>query len=121
MLSFLIFYRFGGDFSFDAFARTGAVMPGGWQSAAFVLALVGLAPRPVVPLPCWLPQAHPAAPSHVSALMFVGSNDQDGRLRVGPSDFHVPGGPAPSWWGVVVLVVGTVSALLGVMYALMGT
>ena len=71
-----------------------------------------------MPLHVWLPYAHPAAPSHVSALMsgVMIKTAIYGLIRV---YFDFLGGPFPWWWGFVVLLVGTVSALLGVMYALM--
>ena len=61
--------------------------------------------------------AHPVAPSHVSALMsgVVIKMGVYGLLRV-TIDLLVGG---PAWWGGLVLAVGTVSALLGVLYALM--
>jgi hydrogenase-4 component B len=71
----------------------------------------------IVPLHVWLPRAHPAAPSHVSALMsgVMIKMGIYGLLRVG---FDLLGG-GPPWWGGLVLIVGAVSALLGVLYALM--
>jgi hydrogenase-4 component B len=65
----------------------------------------------------WLPMAHPVAPSHVSALMsgVVIKMGVYGLLRV--TIDLLAGGPA--WWGGLVLGLGTVSALLGVLYALM--
>ncbi|HLZ34195.1 MAG TPA: proton-conducting transporter membrane subunit, partial [Nitrospira sp.] len=72
----------------------------------------------IVPLHVWLPYAHPAAPSHVSALMsgVMIKTAIYGLLRV---SFDFLDGQFPWWWGFSVLVVGAVSALLGVMYALM--
>jgi hydrogenase-4 component B len=71
----------------------------------------------VVPLHVWLPMAHPAAPSHVSALMsgVMIKMGIYGLLRV---TLDLLGG-GPVWWGGVVLGAGAVSALLGVLYALM--
>ncbi|MBI1801318.1 MAG: hydrogenase 4 subunit B, partial [Chloroflexi bacterium] len=70
-----------------------------------------------VPLHVWLPRAHPAAPSHVSALMsgVMIKLGVYGLLRV---VLDLLGG-GPVWWGSIVLAVGAVSALLGVLYALM--
>ena len=69
------------------------------------------------PLHVWLPMAHPVAPSHVSALMsgVVIKMGVYGLLRVA-IDLLAAG---PPWWGGLVLGAGTVSALLGVLYALM--
>ncbi|MBI2525051.1 MAG: hydrogenase 4 subunit B [Candidatus Rokubacteria bacterium] len=88
------------------------------RDAAFVLALVGFGAKAgVVPVHVWLPMAHPVAPSHVSALMsgVVIKMGVYGLLRV---TIDLLGG-GPPWWGGLVLGVGTVSALLGVLYALM--
>ncbi|MEK7769663.1 MAG: hydrogenase 4 subunit B [candidate division NC10 bacterium] len=88
------------------------------RDAAFVLALFGFGAKAgVVPLHVWLPMAHPVAPSHVSALMsgVVIKMGVYGLLRV---TIDLLGG-GPAWWGGLVLGAGTVSALLGVLYALM--
>ena len=88
------------------------------RDAAFVLAFFGFGAKAgVVPLHVWLPMAHPVAPSHVSALMsgVVIKMGVYGLLRV---TIDLLGG-GPAWWGGLVLGLGTVSALLGVLYALM--
>jgi hydrogenase-4 component B len=88
------------------------------RDAIFLLALFGFGSKAgIIPLHIWLPMAHPVAPSHVSALMsgVVIKMGIYGLLRV---VLDVLGG-GPVWWGGIVLGVGTVSALLGVLYALM--
>lgn len=69
-----------------------------------------------MPLHAWLPQAHPAAPSHISALM------SGVMLKIavyGFVRFAFDLLPDPHWgWGVIVLIVGSVSALVGVLFAL---
>ena len=84
----------------------------------FVLVLIGCGSKAgVVPLHAWLPLAHPAAPSHVSALMsgVMTKVAIYGLVRI---VFDLLG-PPPIWWSVVLLILGGVSALLGVLYALM--
>ena len=71
-----------------------------------------------MPLHVWLPYAHPAAPSHISALM-SGVMIKTAIYALVRVYFDFLGGQFPWWWGFVVLVIGAVSALLGVMYALM--
>ncbi|HWD37041.1 MAG TPA: proton-conducting transporter membrane subunit, partial [Casimicrobiaceae bacterium] len=57
-----------GDYTFDA--MRGVTLPGAWPSVAFFLALAGFGAKAgLLPLHVWLPEAHPAAPSPVSALM----------------------------------------------------
>jgi hydrogenase-4 component B len=82
------------------------------------LALIGAGSKAgLVPLHVWLPLAHPAAPSHVSALMsgIMTKVAVYGFVRI---VFDLLGSPA-SWWGMVVLVLAGVTAVLGVLYALM--
>jgi hydrogenase-4 component B len=95
-----------------------AALPSPARNAVFLLALLGFGSKAgLVPLHVWLPLAHPAAPSHVSALMSGAMIKMGvyGLLRVA---LDLLGG-GPPWWGGVVLTVGAVSALLGVLYALM--
>jgi formate hydrogenlyase subunit 3/multisubunit Na+/H+ antiporter MnhD subunit len=69
----------------------------------------------VVPFHKWLPYAHPAAPSGISAMM------SGVMLKVaiyGLIRFTVTVLPKEDWWGVLILVAGTLSAILGVIYAL---
>jgi formate hydrogenlyase subunit 3/multisubunit Na+/H+ antiporter MnhD subunit len=84
----------------------------------FVLAMLGTGSKAgVVPLHVWLPLAHPAAPSHVSALMsgVMTKVAIYGFIRI---VFDLLG--APTWWSaVVVLAVGGVTSVMGVLYALM--
>jgi hydrogenase-4 component B len=85
---------------------------------ALLLALIGAGSKAgVVPLHAWLPLAHPAAPSHVSALMsgVMTKVAVYGFMRI---TFDVLGAPT-TWSGILVLAVGGVTAVLGVLYALM--
>ncbi len=119
ILTFLIFLQEAGSFSFSAFRHLEQPLPEGLRTLAFFAALIGFGTKAgIVPLHVWLPYAHPAAPSHVSALMsgVMIKTAIYGLVRV---YFDFLGGQFPWWWGFVILVVGAVSALLGVMYALM--
>jgi formate hydrogenlyase subunit 3/multisubunit Na+/H+ antiporter MnhD subunit len=103
-------------YSFDAMRQSS--LPPVWSTAAFLLALFGFAAKAgVVPLHVWLPEAHPVAPSNVSALMsgVMLKTAVYGIVRVAFDLLR----DAPWWWGAVVLVLGLVSAVLGVLYALM--
>ena len=106
--------RHAGDFSFAAIAAT--PMPESVRNALFVLALLGFGAKAGFwPLHVWLPEAHPAAPSHVSALMSGGMIKLGiyGLLRV----VLLLGAP-PAWWGMTLAVVGGLSGVLGVLLAL---
>ena len=84
----------------------------------FALALIGAGSKAgIVPLHVWLPPAHSTAPSHVSALMsgIMTKVALYGLVRI----LFDLAGEGPWWWGVVVLLIGGVTALLGVLYAVM--
>jgi hydrogenase-4 component B len=87
------------------------------RSGAFVLLALGFAGKAgVIPLHVWLPLAHPAAPSHVSALMsgVMIKLGVYGLVRASLDWLGV----GPTWWGVAILVVGAASSVIGVLYAL---
>ena len=105
-----------GGFTFAAFRAS--PLPPATVAIVFVLAMIGTGSKAgLVPLHVWLPLAHPAAPSHVSALMsgVMTKVAIYGFIRI---VFDLLG--TPSWWSaVVVLVVGGVTSVMGVLYALM--
>jgi len=87
------------------------------RDAAFVLLALGFAGKAgVIPLHVWLPLAHPAAPSHVSALMsgVMIKLGIYGLLRVSLDWLGV----GPPWWGAALLIAGAASSVIGVLYAL---
>ena len=119
ILAFLIFFQEAGSFSFEAFRHPEQPLPEGMRTLVFLMALVGFGTKAgIVPLHVWLPYAHPAAPSHISALM-SGVMIKTAIYALVRVYFDFLGGQFPWWWGFVVLLIGAVSALLGVMYALM--
>jgi hydrogenase-4 component B len=91
-------------------------LPPGWATALFVLALVGFGLKAgLMPLHVWLPSAHAAAPSHVSALM-SGVLIKMGIYGLMRTTSLLPN---PSLeWGGVVLGLGVVSGVLGVAFAI---
>jgi len=114
LLCFGVLQANTGDYSF-ANMRAQHLSPF-WASVAFLLALGGFGAKAgLVPLHVWLPEAHPAAPSPVSALMsgVMLKTAVYGFLRVAydllPAQFW--------WWGVVVLALGLASAVFGVVFA----
>ncbi len=119
IVTFLVFLQAGGSFSFEAFRHPEHPLPEGMRTLAFLTALIGFGTKAgIVPLHVWLPYAHPAAPSHISALM-SGVMIKTAIYALIRIYFDFLGGEFPWWWGFVVLVIGAASALLGVMYALM--
>ena len=119
LVTFLVFFNESGSFSFEVFRHPTRPLPEGMRTLAFLTALIGFGAKAgIVPLHVWLPYAHPAAPSHVSSLLsgVMIKTAIYGLVRV---YFDFFGGAFPWWWGFIVLTVGALSALLGVMYALM--
>ncbi|MDE2183711.1 MAG: hydrogenase 4 subunit B [Alphaproteobacteria bacterium] len=115
LIGFLLLYGRTGSFDFASFR--GAAVPAPLASIIFLLAFFGFGAKAgMVPLHIWLPRAHPAAPSHVSALLsgVMIKIGIFGIVRVGVDLL----GATTVWWGVLVLVFGSASAVLGVIYAL---
>jgi len=116
MGSFAVLYAASGSFEFSIM-REAAISPG-WASVAFLLAAFGFGTKAgVVPMHGWLPDAHPVAPSNVSALMsgVMLKIAIFGFVRivwdlVGAADFQW-------WWGVLVLMAGSSSAVSGILMA----
>ncbi|HEX5628053.1 MAG TPA: proton-conducting transporter membrane subunit, partial [Usitatibacteraceae bacterium] len=114
LLCFGVLQANTGDYTF-ANMRAQELSPF-WASCAFLLALFGFGAKAgILPLHVWLPEAHPAAPSPVSALMsgVMLKTAIYGMVRV---NFDLLGSPL-WWWGVVALVVGLATALFGVVFA----
>ena len=109
---FAILGHAAGSFDFARMAA-GGLAP---TAAVFVLTLAGFGVKAgLMPLHFWLPGAHAAAPSHVSAVMsgVLLKTGIYGILRV-TGFFATP----PLWWGFTLLAAGAVSAVLGVAFAL---
>lgn len=107
----------GGSFSFDAMRAQAGAAPEALRTMAFVGALVGFGTKAgLVPLHAWLPQAHPAAPSHVSALM-SGVMLKTAVYMMIRVAFDLLGGAPPAWWGITLLVLGGVTTFVGILYA----
>jgi hydrogenase-4 component B len=116
LLAFGLLAGPAGGYAFDA-AR-GAAPSAGVSGVVLVLALIGAGSKAgLVPLHVWLPLAHPAAPSHVSALMsgVMTKVAVYGFVRIALDLL----GPPSWWWGALVALVGGVTAVMGVLHALM--
>jgi hydrogenase-4 component B len=97
---------------------SGGLLSGPLRDFVFLLFFIGFGVKAgIIPLHIWLPEAHPAAPSGISALMsgVLIKTGIYGIVRFCAFGLGTP----PLSWGVIVLVVGALSAVLGVLYALM--
>lgn len=118
VVAFLLLFQATGSFSLGRAAAAGQSFSPGLKTMIFLLVTLGFGTKAgIIPLHIWLPKAHPAAPSNISAIM------SGVMLKVAVYGFirvviDILGG-GPVWWGILILAIGTVSALLGVMYALM--
>ncbi len=118
LLAFGVLQAGGGDYTFAA--MRGIAHSPFWASVAFLLALAGFGAKAgLVPLHVWLPEAHPAAPSPVSAMMsgVMLKTAVYGLLRVAYDLIGIE----LWWWGVIALVLGLVTMLYGVLFAAVQT
>ncbi|HEY5310788.1 MAG TPA: hydrogenase 4 subunit B, partial [Casimicrobiaceae bacterium] len=114
LLCFGVLQAGSGDYTFEGMRSVR--LTGAWPSVAFFLALFGFGAKAgLLPLHVWLPEAHPAAPSPVSALMsgVMLKTAIYGLLRVTFDLQHTQ----LWWWGVVALALGLATALFGVVFA----
>jgi len=106
----------GGSWQFTFDAMRSATLAPAWAAVAFSLALFGFGAKAgLVPLHVWLPEAHPAAPSPVSALLsgVMLKMALYGMLRV---TFDLLGHPV-WWWGLIPVALGLFTAIYGVVFA----
>ncbi len=116
LLAFGLLAGASGNYSFAAM-RVASTTP--WLTGlVLALVLVGAGSKAgLIPLHVWLPLAHPAAPSHVSALM-SGVMTKVAVYAFIRIIFDLLGPPAV-WWSMLVLALGSITAVMGVLYALM--
>ncbi|TAL88676.1 MAG: hydrogenase 4 subunit B [Rhodanobacter sp.] len=110
----------GGSWLMTFDAMRGATLSPAWAGVAFGLALFGFGAKAgLVPLHVWLPEAHPAAPSPVSAMMsgLMLKVAIYGLLRVSFDLLH----DGPWWWGMLTLVLGLGTGLFGAVFAAVQT
>ena len=106
-----------GATDFPAIAARAHTLGAGWRDTAYVLALTGFAFKAgLVPLHVWLPEAHPVAPADGSAFL-SGLVVKLGVYGIALVGFRLLAG-GPSWWGLITMGAGAVSAVVGILYAL---
>ncbi len=112
LAAFGVLYGYSGSFLFSS----GSAIPDSAKLIVLILSFVGFGSKAgVFPFHVWLPHAHPAAPSHISAVMsgVMIKTGIYGIVRLYASlNLHTP------LFGEIVLVVGMISGILGVVYAL---
>ena len=118
LLAFAVLQTGQSDYTFAAMRANS--LHGHWAAAAFLLALFGFGAKAgLLPLHAWLPEAHPAAPSPVSALMsgVMLKTAIYGLIRV---TFDLLGTQV-WWWGVLALAIGLATAVFGVLFSAVQT
>lgn len=115
---FLILYKYTGHIDFSGIKAASNDLPDAVKTIIFIFAIIGFGTKAgIIPLHTWLPEAHPAAPSNISSLMSgvmikVGIY---GILRIVVDILGI----GPEWWGIAIIIIGAISSVLGVLYALM--
>ena len=114
LVLFFLLGRQSGSLDFDGFrGQTGV---GAMPSVVFLLAVVGFGTKAgFMPFHVWLPEAHPAAPSHVSAVM-SGVMIKTGIYGLARTLTFLDAWPA--WWGWTLLGIGVFSGVMGVLQAI---
>lgn len=115
MLAFFLLFQHTGRLDFESFRDP--TLPAATRNWVFLLAFFGFGAKAgIVPLHIWLPRAHPAAPSHASALLsgVMIKTAVYGIIRLCVDLL----GSSVWWWGFIVLLFGALSAVLGILYAL---
>ncbi|MGB5917931.1 proton-conducting transporter membrane subunit [Arcobacter sp.] len=111
--AFLLLASQSGSLEFSSFENV--TLSPVMASVIFILAFIGFGSKAgMFPMHVWLPKAHPAAPTNVSALM---SGVMIKIAIFGIIKFCL-WLPVMEWWGLLIIVVGAISAILGVLYAL---
>jgi formate hydrogenlyase subunit 3/multisubunit Na+/H+ antiporter MnhD subunit len=112
LILFLVLGRGAESLDFDRFHAASPLAAG----ALFLMAVVGFGTKAgFMPFHVWLPEAHPAAPSHVSAVM-SGVMIKTGIYGLARTLTWL--GPPPAWWGWLLVGIGLSSGILGVLFAL---
>ncbi|HER26445.1 MAG TPA: hydrogenase 4 subunit B, partial [Rhodospirillales bacterium] len=119
-LAFIILANEAGSTSFSAIRAAAPALTPGLRWAVFLLSFFGFATKVgLVPVNFWLPRAHPVVPANISALLsgVILNLGIYGILRVNFDLMPV----ATSGPGIVVMIIGAISSLVGILYATIET
>ncbi len=114
---FFILYRATGRMDFEGMKAGMSGVAMNVKSVVFICSVIGFGTKAgIIPLHTWIPRAYPVAPPHVAALMsgLMVKMGIYGIIRICMDVM----GQGPEWWGIAVITVGAVSALLGILYGL---
>ena len=117
LIGFLTMMQATGSAAMSEWGLAAASLPASTRNIVFLVMAAGfLSKAGAIPFHIWLPRAHPAAPSHISAIMsgVMIKLGIYGLIRIGFEWL----GAGPRWWGILILLVGALSAVLGVLYAI---
>jgi formate hydrogenlyase subunit 3/multisubunit Na+/H+ antiporter MnhD subunit len=119
---FILLGQNSGSLAFAEPARTATLSaaPTGTVSVMFLLALIGFGTKAgFMPFHVWLPEAYPAAVGHTPAMLsgVMSKMGVYGLLRVLSLFTALPDFRPPTWWGVLLLVIGMVSGIMGILSA----
>jgi hydrogenase-4 component B len=117
LISFLLLNKYTGFSEFSLMHAAAGQIPPLAEAVIFITALIGFGMKAgIIPLHIWLPEAHPAAPSHVSAIMSGVMIKMGVYMMFRIFVDILPN--IPLWFGVLILAIGAISSLLGVLYAI---
>jgi hydrogenase-4 component B len=118
IMLFLALYSHTGHMDFSGMRAASAGIPENLKTLIFIFSIIGFGTKAgIIPFHIWLPGAHPAAPSNISSLMsgVMIKTGIYGFIRISMDIL----GHGPEWWGISIIVIGAVSSVIGVLYALM--
>ncbi len=114
---FFILYRATGRMDFEGMKAGMANLSPDLKSVVFICSVIGFGTKAgIIPLHTWIPRAYRVVPSNIAALMsgLMVKLGVYGIIRIAMDVM----GQGPEWWGIALIAVGAVSALLGILYAL---
>ncbi len=116
--AFILLANYTGHFDYAGIRAASSMVPVGIKNAVFILVLLGFGVKVgLLPLHAWFPPAYAATSANVGAVL-SGVTLSVGIYGLGRVVLNLLG-PAPLWWGLVLLVMGALTAIIGMLYALM--